>query len=213
MGNDKFVASNVVVVSFDDDTDAYEAMTALKELDSQDQIDLHAAAVVLRHDDGQLAIKDEVAEHSFSGTAGGGIIGLLIGVLTGPLGILVGGVTGLLVGTLFDVEDDDERESVLSDIARYARVGRTTLLAEVDEPSPEVIDTAMARITGTVMRRPVADVEAEIAVAGKAQRAAQKKARKVLRKQRLAAHEADVRAKVEELKAKLRRHERTPASA
>ena len=203
MADQPFVTSNVVVVSFEDDDNAYEALTELKELDSQGQIDMKGAGVVVRHEDGRLTVKDEVSDHPVAGTATGGIIGLLIGVLAGPLGLLVGGVTGLLVGSLFDLEDEDLSESVLSDIARAARVGHATLLAEVDEPSPEVLDTAMGRLSGSVLRRPVVDVEAEIAAAEEAQKAAKREARKVLREKRRERAKSEVQEIVERLKAKL----------
>ena len=203
--------SNVLVVSFDDDNNAYEALTELKELDSQHQIDMTAAGVVFREQDGNLTVKDEVSDDSVTGTATGGIIGLLIGVLAGPLGILIGGVTGLLVGSLFDADDEDHSESVLSEIARAARVGHTTLLAEVDEQSPEVVDSAMSRLTGTVLRRSVLDVEAEIAAAEEAQKAAKKEARKVLREERRAKARSQVREMIEKLKTKLHHGAQTAA--
>jgi len=79
------------------------------------------------------------------------------------------------------------------------------LLAELTEQSPEVVDTAMTRLGGRVLRRPIADVEAEIAAADKAQREAKKEARKELRKARRKHHEDEAHAKVQEkeLKAKL----------
>ena len=135
-----------------------------------------------------------------------------IGVLFGPFGVLIGGATGLLIGSLFDLDDDDDTESVLAEISRHARADHTTLLAEVSEPSPDVIDTAMSELGGDVLRRPAADVEAEIAAAEEAQKAAKRAARKVLREQRLAKHKAEIHEKIEELKAKLRRH-RSPAAA
>ena len=168
-------------MSLEEDDNAYEALTQLKQLDSQGRLDLQAAAVVVRSEEGRVAIMDEVSNNRASGTATGGIIGLLIGVLGGPLGILIGGATGLLIGSLFDAEDEDDTVSVLSDISRAARVGHAVLLAEVNEPSPGVIGTAMSRLGGTVLRRSVAEVEAELAPAEDAQREAKKRARKVLR--------------------------------
>jgi hypothetical protein len=49
-------------------------------------------------------------------------------------------------------------------------------VAEVVEQSAEVIDTAMAQLGGTVVRRSVDEVEAEIAAAARAQREAKRKA-------------------------------------
>jgi uncharacterized membrane protein len=210
---------NVIIVSFPEDSDAYEALTTLKQLDSQHQIDLAGAAVVVRDEDGHVDVKDEVEDSSYAGTVGGAFVGLLIGIIGGPLGILIGGATGVLVGSLFDVQDVDDTESALTDVSKAVRVGQTALLADVTEPSTEVIDAAMQSLGGKILRRTVEDVEAEIATADKAQRAAKREARKQLleaRKQLLEAehekHKEEIRAKIEELKSKLHSHKKVAAA-
>ena len=69
MADEASSPNNVIVVSFEDDANAYEAMTKLKELDSQHQVDLRAAAIIVRHEDGQLEIKDEIAEDGIISSA------------------------------------------------------------------------------------------------------------------------------------------------
>src|SRR3954471_342655 len=193
---------NVLAVNFGDDAEVYKALTQLKELDEQGQVELTGAAVVVRGEDGHVEIKDDVDDTDLEGAATGGIVGLLIGILGGPLGVLIGGLTGLMIGSLYDVDDSDETESALSDISSSVRPGRTALLAQVDEPSPEVVDTAMAQLGGSVLRRPLEQVEAEVAAAEDAQEAAAKAARKKLREQRQEQTKEKVKAKIDELKAK-----------
>ena len=82
------------------------------------------------------------------------------------------------VGSLFDIDDVEKTESVLSEISKQVQPTRTAVLAQVKEQSPEVIDAAMARLGGEVMRRPVVHVEEEIAAAEEAQRKAEREARK-----------------------------------
>ncbi len=199
---------NVVVVSFDEDSKAYEALTSLKELDSQRQLELRAAAVVVRDDDGKVIVKEEVGGSFGVGIATGGLIGLLIGIIGGPLGVLLGGATGLMAGSLYDLDEEFDTKSALSQISHSVRVGHTALVAEVSEPSPEVLDSDMARLSGKVLRHPVNEVEAEIAAAQEAQRVAAKDARKRLHKERHEQHQEKVDAKIEELKAKLHRHQK-----
>jgi uncharacterized membrane protein len=202
---------NVLAINFTAEGDAYEALTTLKELDEQRQVALAGAAVVLRHEDGTIAINDEVGDIGYTGTATGGVVGLIVGILGGPIGVLLGGATGLLVGSLFDIDDLDESDSVLSEMSRTVRVGHSAVVAEVDEQSPEVIDAAIHRLNGTVLRLPLADVEAEIAAADEAQRAAKQAARKKLHEERRAALKEKVQAKIAELKSKL--HIDRPAAA
>ncbi len=198
-----FTPENVVVVNFTDDTSAYQALTNLKELDSQGQIKVVEAAVVTRGDDGQIQINDQVGDESLAGTASGGIVGLLIGVLGGPFGVLLGGATGLLIGSLYDIADADDTDSVLSEVSKTVQAGRNAVLAEVVEQSPEVVDTAMTRLSGTILRRSVYEVEAEIAAAQETQLEAKREARKKLREARHDKRQQDAHAKVQELKAKL----------
>jgi hypothetical protein len=49
--------------------------------------------------------------------------------------------------------DDEDMCSVLAEVGLKVEIGHDTLLAEVSEQSPEAIDTAMARLGGTVLRR------------------------------------------------------------
>jgi uncharacterized membrane protein len=209
MTQDYFSPNNVLVVTFgedpENDRNAYQALTDLKQLDSQDQIKITGAAVITREGDGRVDVKSDVGEDPYVGTASGGVLGLLVGIIGGPLGMLLGGAYGMLVGSLFDIDEVDTTKSVLGEISKQVKPARTALLAEVTEQSPEVIDAAMARLGGEVLRRPTIDVEDEIAAAQEAERRAEDEARKELHKARVEKTKSDAHAKVEELKAKLHR--------
>jgi uncharacterized membrane protein len=200
MSTDYISPDNVLVVTFGDDpehdTNAYQALTELRQLDTQGQIKIAGAAVVTRDTGGRVDVKSEVGNDSYVGSASGGIIGLLVGIIGGPVGMLLGGTYGALVGSLFDIDEIATTDSVLGEISNQVQPTRTAVLAHVTEQSPEVIDAAMARLGGQVMRRPVFEVEQEIAVAEEAERKAEREARK-----------EDAHAKVEELKSKLHRTE------
>jgi uncharacterized membrane protein len=213
MDEDAFTRENVLAVSFSEHSSAYEALSRLKDLDAKGEVSVRGAAVVVREDDGKIATKEEFEDSTWEGTASGGLIGLLVGVLGGPLGILVGGATGVLVGSLFDMDDDDATESALADISKSVRVGSPSLLADVLEESPVAIDAVMAKLGGTVVRRSGPDVRAEIAAAEEAQREAKKEARKQLREARKKKQKDEIDAKVDALKTKLGRHKEPTASS
>jgi hypothetical protein len=97
--------------------------------------------------------------------------------------------------------DAETTESVLREISNQVHATRTAVLAQVTEQGPEVIDAAMERLGGEVTRRPVVEVEQEIAAAQEAQRKAESDARK-----------ENAHAKVEELKSKLHRGEARAAA-
>jgi uncharacterized membrane protein len=202
---------NVVLVSFDEESKAYQAATVLKEASAEGRIDLHAVAVVQRTEDGTLRVKEGDADDFpvatwVSGAVGagtGGIIGLTLGTLGGPLGLLLGGAYGALLGSLVDLDTADEAESVLATMARTIEPGKTALIAHVTEPAVEVVDTEMESFGGEIVRRPVYEVEAEIAAAEDAAMAAEEEARRKLREERSAERKEKVQQKIDELKAKL----------
>ncbi len=199
-------AVSVLTITFEQDDQAFAGMTELSELSSQGQLKLRDAAVVTRDAAGKVHIKDKVGGSEYMATATGGILGLLIGVIGGPLGVLVGGAAGLGLGAAIDLEEDEGAGSVLAAISQRVRVGSNALLAEVEEQSPEVVDAAMAKLHGAVLRQSLIGVEAEIAAAEDVQREAHEKAKAQLREERRRADHEKVEAKIAALKAKLGQH-------
>ena len=193
---------NVIVVTFTENKSAYEAFTNLKELGDQGQVKIEGAAIAERNQDGSIATKDAVGNASYTGTTTGGLIGLLVGILGGPFGVLIGGATGLLIGSLYDVDDAEDTQSVLAQMSKAIKPGQTVVLADLDEQSDDVVDEAMKRLGGTVLRRSVDDVEAEVAAAADAERAAKREARKQLMETRRSRARDEIRRIVDELKAR-----------
>ena len=202
---------NVVLVTFDEESRAYQAASALEEASGEGRIDLHAVAVVQRAEDGTLRVKEGDADDfpaaiwagGLIGGTTGGILGLTLGALGGPLGLLLGGAGGALLGSLIDLDDADRGESVLATMARAIEPNKTGLVAHLTEPAVEVVDSEMERMGGEVVRRPVYEVEAEIAAAEEAARAADEEARRKLREEKKAERKENVQQKVDSLKTKL----------
>jgi uncharacterized membrane protein len=209
---------NVIVVSFEEEAKAYQAASVLRQADADGRIDVHAVAIVQRMEDGTLRVKEgEVDDFPAAtwtatalGAATGGIIGLTLGVLGGPLGVLLGGTYGMLLGSLVDLSAVEEEESVLATMARAIQPGTTAVIAEVTEPRPEVVDEEMENLGGIVLRRPVAEVEAELVAAADAARAAEEEARRRLVSEKHNEEQKEngeqkgkVGEKIERLKAKL----------
>ena len=145
---------NIVLVTFVEESKAYQAASVLKQASAEGRIGLEhigvqAVAVVQRMEDGTLRVKESDTDAWISGTFGaatGGLVGLTLGVLGGPLGILLGSAGGALVGSLVDLDAAEEAESVLATMARAIKPGTTALIARVTEPAVEVVDGEMGRL-------------------------------------------------------------------
>jgi uncharacterized membrane protein len=194
---------NVVIVRFTEPSKAYEALSVLKESDASGRIGLESAAVVERTGAGELRVPESADNVGLVGTASGSLIGMLLGVLGGPVGLLLGWGAGALMGGAFDLDRAETSDEALSVLGRAIPPESTAVIASVEEPAVEVIDGEMAMLGGEVTRRPVAEVMDELEASREAADAAAREARRAVREQHKAELEAGVDERVGKLKEKL----------
>jgi uncharacterized membrane protein len=194
---------NVVVVRFTEPSKAHEALSVLKECAANDRIGLKSAAVVERTTAGDLRMLDDWDDLGPVGMASGSLIGMLIGVLGGPVGVLLGWGAGATVGGAFDIDHAVTSDEALTVLGTAIPVGSTAVIAEVEEFAVEVIDGEMKKLDGEVTRRSVDEVMNELEAAEEAADAAAHEARKAVRDKRKAEVHADVQERVGKLKEKL----------
>jgi uncharacterized membrane protein len=198
-----FEMENVVVVRFAEASKAYQALSVLKECDADGRIALESAAIVERTAEGELRIPEGADNVSLVGTASGSMIGMLIGVLGGPVGVLVGWGSGALMGGLFDIDRAEKSDEALAALGRAMPSGSTAVIASVEESAVEVIDGEMAKLGGEVTRRPVAEVMDELEASEAAAEAAAYEARRALHEERKGEVKADFDERVGKLKEKM----------
>jgi uncharacterized membrane protein len=191
---------NVMIVRFTEPSKAYQALSVLKECDSAGRIRLESAAIVERTAGGELRIPDSADNVGPVGIASGSLIGMLIGVLGGPVGVLLGWGAGAMMGGAFDVDRAVTSDEALTVLGQAIPPGSTAVIASVDEPAVEVIDGEMKKLDGEVTRRPVDEVKAEVDAAEEAAEAAAREARRTVREKR----KAELKAGADERKGKLK---------
>jgi uncharacterized membrane protein len=194
---------NVVVVRFTEPSEAYQALSVLKQCDADGRIGLESAAVVERTADGELRVPEDTDNVGPVGTASGSLVGMLIGVLGGPVGVLIGWGAGALMGGAFDLDRAETSDEALGVLGRAIPPGSTAVIASVTEPAVEVIDGEMKKLGGEVTRRPAADVMDELESAEDAAAAASREARRTVRQKRKAEAKASYDERVGKLKEKL----------
>jgi len=189
---------NLVVVTFEDDSKAYEALSKLKAANAAGRVGVRSAAVLKRDAAGRIEVPEAGDAVIGAGTATGGLIGLMVGILGGPVGVVLGFGMGALAGSYFDIERASREGGVLAQVAESLPVGRTALVAEADEYAVEVIDGEMRTLGGTVTRTPAAEVLAALEAAEKAAEAADREARRVMHEER----KQEAKAKLDEIESK-----------
>jgi uncharacterized membrane protein len=138
---------------------------------------------------------------------------MLLGVIGGPVGMILGFTGGALAGGSFELRRADDQDEVLTQLNAAINPGHTVLVAQVNEPTLEVLDKAMADLDGTVLRRSEADVLSELEAAEDAATAAQAAARKAVREHKKAELKEKREDRIAALKEKFSRHHETTGQA
>lgn len=176
---------NVVVLSFAEESRAFEALSLLKNAVGP-QLKLHNAVVVQRDAQGMLNIRDQASDGAVARVAlNGTLIGALVGMLAGPLGILLGGVYGAVFGDAVALDRAEDRASVVDQIGTVIPQGSTALIAQVDEADVAAVDAIAKQLEATLLRRPLEAVQAEVRAQNEAHDVAAQAAVRALRLQHL----------------------------
>ena len=93
----------MLVVVFDNEKKAYQGKAALADLEREGSVTVYAHAVVVKHADGTVTVK-ETNDDGPLGTLAGTAVGSLIGLLGGPVGLAIGATSGLALGAIYDVD-------------------------------------------------------------------------------------------------------------
>jgi len=148
----------MLVVVFDDESKAYEGSHALKQLDAEGSITVHAESVIKKNADGTVTVKQLEDDFPIR-TVGGTAIGSLLGLLEGPVGLGIGAAAGALAGSLVDLNIAGVNGEFLDDVAATLTPGKCAVLADISEEWVTPVDTRMEALAGTVLRTPRKSVE------------------------------------------------------
>ena len=148
----------MLVAVFDNETKAFESLSALKDLHKNGDITLYANAVASVDANGKLNVK-QTTDSGGVGTATGLFIGSLVGIIGGPIGLAIGAGTGTMAGLAVDIGHDYVNADFLDEVSSKLTKGKTALVAEIDETWTVPVDTRLGELDGIVFRRLRSEVE------------------------------------------------------
>lgn len=173
---------NVVVLTFAEESKAYQALSELKQAAAQSRVQVRNAAVIARDAAGAFSVRDAATDGSAgTGPWVGTLLGSLVGILAGPLGVLLGAASGALIGSAVSAGEVGARASLIDQMLNAVPPGTTAVVATLGEYADEVVDKLAAGLDGWVLRRPAAAVLVEVEAVRDAESAAAREARRVLR--------------------------------
>ena len=140
--------SNLIVFTFDNETEAEKMRDTLVSMQKQKIISLEDAAVVIRRENGKVKVK-QAQSLVGAGALGGSFWGLLIGLLfLAPwLGLAIGAATGALAGGMTDIGVDDK---FIKEVGENIEPGHSALFLLVSDATPDKVMDGLTDFHPTV---------------------------------------------------------------
>lgn len=197
------MTENVITVTFDVESEAYQAINGLKrDFSNNDYIVSHVSLV--KNVNGHIAAYDsfDSGVDTLDDRARGGIVGSLVGILGGPIGVILGGSWGALIGSAVDAGDATRNVSLLEKVSEAIPEGKTALLILAQENEADSINRKFADYEVSILRQDAAEVALEVEEAAKLAAEMERETRKRLREEKKADHRQKVQDKKDAIRAK-----------
>ena len=159
----KKAKANILIVNFKVPSEAYQAITELRQEPVDDFYAIGQAAIV-KNEKGKFFVKDafDSGSATMDDTLKGGVIGSLVGILGGPVGVLLGGSVGTLLGGAKDTHDAVKGLDLIDCACDCIADGETAVVLLVDEKYEAALTKKLSAFETTVTRLSAEEVEAEI---------------------------------------------------
>ena len=192
---------NLVLVNYNVESEAYQALSELKR-DTANANYMISQAVIVKRENGQLNTMDGFinGKDANDDTVTGSLIGGLVGILGGPIGILLGGSVGMLVGGAVDASGIVKDASLLEKAGDSIAEGETAIILLAQEEYETALTAKLNDFDVTITRFDAAEVAAEVEHAREVERQMAKETREKLREEKTEAFKETVAKKSEELK-------------
>ena len=192
---------NVILVNYNVESEAYQALSQLKRETSNANYTISQAAV-LKKENGTLNIMDGFVNGAAMGddTWKGSLIGSLVGILGGPLGVLLGGSMGMLIGGAVDANDMADNASLLEKAGDSISNGETAIILLAQEEYETALTAKLNNFEVKITRFDAAELAAEVERAREREKQMVKEAREKMREERSESFKEAVAKKSEELK-------------
>lgn len=175
----------VIVAKFKTADAANSAAQALKEAHKNKEIAYQAYAVVSRDEQKKLHVKETGDVGGMAGMISGGLLGVVIAVLAGPVGwvwAVAGAVTGGAVGGIATkLIDSGVKNEQIKQVGEGLQPGMSAVLVLADEPAVAAIKSKLTAAGGEVATATLAPEvveQAEVQAASQPAPAASKEEKK-----------------------------------
>ena len=173
---------NIIAAIFDVESEGYQAMTQLSRTPIIEETSI-LQMVLVKRENGTLKVCDsyDSGTHTTDDTLLGGLLGGLVGVLGGPVDMLLMGSYGALVGSLVDTGDALDTQTLMERVADKLQDGDVALIMLAEEFNEEEVDNALKGFKVTIARFDAAAIANEVEMIEDSQKEKERLDRKELR--------------------------------
>jgi uncharacterized membrane protein len=153
--------SNILVITFEDETQGFSVLESLKHLQQQEILNLDDAAVIVKDAQGKIQVKNLTEKNVKGGAALGGFFGLLLGGLLFPIaGLALGLAGGALIGKSLGNGVD---KKFVKDVQESLNPGNSAILFIVSHENTGVLINALEPYNGKIFQSTFdSEVEGEL---------------------------------------------------
>jgi uncharacterized membrane protein len=141
--------SDVVVVSFDSEDDARNALKSLRSLEKEGAVHFEDTAIVVHRADGKLEVKNEASSTTETGAVIGAVLGGILFVVFPLAGIAVGAAAGAGIGAAIGNGVDG---NFVKDVERELPAGKSALFLVIKSSVADATVAALRRYHGEVIQ-------------------------------------------------------------
>ena len=193
---------NVLTAIFEVESQGYQAFTEVKKDLANARYLVPQMALVKKHNGIIETLDQHQSEYLINSQMfGGGLFGSLLGVLGGPIGMLLGGTTGALVGAAGDEINMAASASLLENVCGKLGEGSVAIVALVSEEHEGALDSVLTKFDAVIMRRDIAFVAEEVAEAERLEAEMRNQAFEQLKAHKKAELSANIQQTKEKIKA------------
>ena len=194
---------NVVVSIFEVESEAYQAITELKNQKGL-KTSIMSEAVLVDKKNGYYTILDNfvIEPDAMDDMAKGGLIGMCIGILGGPLGMLLGASVGSCAGVVSETDKTAETASMLEQMILKLSDNTLAIIGLAEEKDESEIDELLSKYKTIIARFDAAVVEQEVERARDMEKEMENLAKLEVRNQKKEEHQAKVEERRNKMKAR-----------
>jgi uncharacterized membrane protein len=146
--------SRIVVIGFDTEEQARQALGSLRSVEKQGGNSFEDTAVVPRHEDGKVEVKNEASSATEGGAVVGGLIGGVLFFVFPVAGIALGALAGAGIGAAMGTGVDGK---FVKEVEEKLQPGKSALFLEIKSANADMAIASLRKYHGEVIQTSLDD--------------------------------------------------------